>query len=76
VAKKAGKSKSKKVAARKPAVRRKVSAPAVQAQSKLSFPCLVMVSKGAERIPVTVKDAAHHAQLVEKFGEASIVVQS
>jgi hypothetical protein len=79
---KAGKAKCRKPVARKP--RRQVvrnpaaaaMAAAVPAKTGRSYPCKVIVSKGSERLPVEVKDAAHHAQLVEQFGESSIEVQS
>lgn len=82
-AKGAGKKvKGKKAPVRKPARKnavRKSTAPAqVKAQPKaaLTFPCNVIVKKGAERVPVEVKDAEQHAKLVLEFGENSVEVQS
>ena len=61
---KAGKQKSRST--------RKASAPKAPEQQ---YPCNVLVSKGAEKIPVQVKDAARHAQLRQEFGEANVEVQ-
>lgn len=75
--KKAGKRQVKKPVARRSAPRKaapKHVAPA--AKVELTFPCNVVVKKGGERLPVTVKDAAHHAQLVDQFGESAVEVQS
>lgn len=55
----------------------KPAAPATQQaapKKELAYPHLVHVKKGAEVLPVTVKDAAHRARLVEEFGEANLEV--
>ena len=65
--------KSKKAAVRKPAPRKSTARKAAeQAKVERSFPCKVMVSKGAEKIPVEVKDEAQRQKLVEEFGEANV----
>ena len=40
-----------------------------------TYPCSVLVIKGAEKIPVTVTSEAHHKRLVEEFGERHVEVQ-
>ena len=73
-----GAGKKRKAAARKPATRRPSvkRSPANAAAPTRAYPCNVIVNKGAERLPVMVKDAAHYAQLADQFGESSIEVQS
>ena len=66
-AKGAGKKKSRKPAAKK-------TAPAAAKAPAQQYPCNAIVNKGAEKIPVQVKDAAQHAQLKTEFGEAQVEV--
>ena len=68
-----------KKAVRKSAPRKSVKqAPAAAKAAKVerTFPCTVLVKKGADGIPVQVKDQAGIDKLVQEHGEASVEVQS
>lgn len=85
---KAGKSKkaAKKSAPRKQVTARKrirkaapaAAAPAAVAAPKAppEYPWNVVVTKGADKIPVTVTDEAHYTRLVDEFGAGHVEVQS
>lgn len=82
---KAGKSKkaAKKSAPRKHVARKRTPkaapvAAAEQAQvvkAPPEYPWNVVVTKGADKIPVTVTDAAHYQRLVDEFGAGHVEVQ-
>lgn len=65
----------KKSPARKRAAQKNAAAPQAAAMPT-SFPCNVLVRKGAESIPVQVTDAAHLSRLQNEFGEKHVEVQS
>lgn len=55
---------------------KKAASAQAQAAKAQAYPCLVHVLKGAEKIPVQVKDAAHHQRLQSEFGADHVEVQS
>ena len=56
---------------RKPA--RPAATPAPKAAEQ-SYPCTAHVHKGSEKIPVQLKDAAHHERLKAEFGADKVEV--
>lgn len=76
---KAGKAKKSKPS-RKPSTRRPAPRNAPVASSaaapEQTFPCTVLVSKGGDKLPVQVQDAAHLAKLREEHGATGVEVQS
>lgn len=86
---KAGRAKARKSKTRKKAVRRsapkatpsaqvapQAEQPVEQAQVAQTYPCNVLVMKGADKVPVTVTTEAQHKKLVEEFGAEHVQVQS
>lgn len=73
-----GKKAVRKSAPRKAAPQRAPrAAPKAAAPAKVeqTYPCTVIVKKGAEEIPVIVSSTVHHARLINEFGEKNVELQ-
>lgn len=87
---KAGRAKARKAPNRKTVARRSApkappaaqpapqeeQQPVEQAQVAQTYPCNVLVIKGADKVPVTVTTEAQHKRLVDEFGAEHVQVQS
>ncbi len=71
---KAGKKPARKTAPRKSAPKARTQAPEAAQPTAPTYPCMAIVRKGGDQIPVTLKDRAHHERLVAEHGDGSVEV--